>query len=137
MKITPQQLFAFALSVRIKHDGYDAGLGYDALNDAQKAAWTAMADQFNALTEFADRLAASLADAAGYLGSVRTDRTFVSADGETFALQTQEWAAGAAQYAETALPLLDEHDEDIHVLKIADAEDQLAEDREARKVATA
>jgi len=56
-----------------------------------------------------DRLAAALADAAGYLASVRTDRR-VLADGTQFALQTLEWADGAKEYAEKANALLEEHD---------------------------
>lgn len=57
----------------------------------------------------ARKLAAALADAAGYLASVRTDR-ILRTDGDKFALQTLDWAEGAKEYADSANEILDEHD---------------------------
>lgn len=54
------------------------------------------------LAEAASRIAGleeSLANVAGYLASVRTDRR-VERDGDVFVLQTLEWAEVAAQFAE-------------------------------------
>lgn len=64
----------------------------------------------DALREHAKKLAAALADATGYLASVRTDRRHEQA-GETFVLQTLEWAEGAEQFAAKANELLEKHDE--------------------------
>lgn len=62
------------------------------------------------LREHTKKLAAALADAAGYLSSVRTDRKIRDQHGEIYAAQTQEWADGAKEFAETANALLEEHD---------------------------
>ena len=49
----------------------------------------------------AEKLAQRLSDVAGYLASVRTDRV-ITQEGTEFALQTLEWAEGAAECAEQA-----------------------------------
>jgi len=57
----------------------------------------------------AAQLAAQLADCAGYIASVRTDRQ-ITREGDVYALQTLEWAEGAvevAQYANAALEAYD------------------------------
>ena len=61
------------------------------------------------LRKHSDALAAALAEAAGYLASVRTDRKSYIA-GEPYALQTLDWADGAIEYAEKANALLEKHD---------------------------
>lgn len=69
------------------------------------------ADYCKHLKEHADKLAAALADAAGYLSSVRTDRKLKDQFGEVYLGQTEDWAAGAKEIAERANALLEEHDE--------------------------
>lgn len=56
-------------------------------------------------------LAATLAEVAGYLAATRTDRQHVDDDGEVWALQTMDYAEGAAEYSEKANKLLEAHDE--------------------------
>lgn len=66
----------------------------------------------NAARRHADKLAAALADAAGYLASVRTDRRYEDPqDGAVYCGQTRDWADGAKQFADTANELLAAHDE--------------------------
>lgn len=66
----------------------------------------------NEARRHADKLAAALADAAGYLASVRTDRRYKDpTDGTVYCGQTRDWADGAKQYAEKANALLEAHDE--------------------------
>lgn len=55
-------------------------------------------------------LAAALADMTGYMRAMNTDRK-LERDGETYALQTMEYAEGAAEYCDRADVLLTTHDE--------------------------
>jgi hypothetical protein len=57
----------------------------------------------------ADSLAAQLAECAGYIASVRTDRQITHHE-ELYALQTVEWAEGAYEIAEKANAMLEAHD---------------------------
>lgn len=56
------------------------------------------------------KLAETLSEVAGYLAATRTDRGHVDDDGEVWALQTMDYAEGAAEYAAKANALLEEHD---------------------------
>lgn len=62
------------------------------------------------LEAHAQTLAEILAECAGYLASVRTDRQIVHHE-ELFALQTVEWAEGAVEIAEKANAALEAHDD--------------------------
>ena len=62
------------------------------------------------MREHAKKLAAALADAAGYLASIRTDRKFRDQHGEVLLGQTKDWASAAKDFAATANALLEEHD---------------------------
>jgi hypothetical protein len=66
-------------------------------------------DLLGGLRAHAQKLAGQLAECAGYLASVRTDRQILHHE-ELFALQTVEWAEGAAEIAEKANAALKEHD---------------------------
>ena len=57
----------------------------------------------------ADTLATQLAECAGYIASVRTDRQ-ITRDGDVYALQTLEWAEGALEIAEKANAVLEAWD---------------------------
>ncbi len=61
--------------------------------------------------DHADKLAAQLAECAGYLASVRTDRKTRDEHGEIYAAQTMEWAEGAAEIAERVNATLEAHDD--------------------------
>lgn len=61
------------------------------------------------INDHANRLARCLADLAGYIASVRTDR-LVEIEGELFVAQTKEWAIGANELAKEANLLLELHD---------------------------
>jgi len=56
-----------------------------------------------------DAMAAELANCAGYIASVRTDR-LITWHEELYALQTLEWAEGAFEIAEKANAVLEAHD---------------------------
>lgn len=55
-------------------------------------------------------LAAALAECAGYIASVRTDRRVRDTDGQVYCGQTRDWCSGAKDIAERANKLLEEHD---------------------------
>jgi ferredoxin-NADP reductase len=66
----------------------------------------------NAARRHADKLATMLADATGYLASVRTDRRYKDPhDGVVYCGQTRDWADGSRQLAERANAMLEAHDE--------------------------
>lgn len=67
-------------------------------------------NQIKELRAHAKALAGSLAEAAGYLATVRTDRRCKDQFGEVFAGQTFDWAAGAEEIATKANALLEAHD---------------------------
>lgn len=71
--------------------------------------------------QHADKLAAQLAECAGYLASVRLDRQITHHE-NLYALQTVEWAEGAAEIAEKANAALEAHD-DLRALQ-ANVKDQ-------------
>lgn len=63
-------------------------------------------------------LAEALANMAGYMRAMNTDRQMERC-GETYALQTLEYAEGAAEYCDRADVLLTAHDElsdELHAL---------------------
>lgn len=62
-----------------------------------------------AAKRLASQLAAQLAECAGYIASVRTDRQ-ITRDGDIYALQTLEWAEGAVEIAEKANAALESYD---------------------------
>lgn len=62
------------------------------------------------LREESASLAAQLAECAGYIASVRTDRQ-LTRDGDVYALQTLDWAEGALGIAEKANAALEAYDE--------------------------
>ncbi len=64
------------------------------------------------LREKLDEMAAELANCAGYIASVRTDRQITWHE-ELYALQTVEWAEGAVEIAEKANAVLEAHDSDL------------------------
>lgn len=66
--------------------------------------------EYELLKAHANSLAEALADAAGYLASVRIDRKCHDTHGEFYAAQTMEWAEGALEYAKKANALLGIHD---------------------------
>lgn len=67
-------------------------------------------DLVGRLRAHAIELASQLAECAGYLASVRTDVTMTDTAGQKWALQTDEWAEGAAPIAEKANEVLEKHD---------------------------
>lgn len=56
-----------------------------------------------------EEMATELANCAGYIASVRTDRQITWHE-ELYALQTMEWAEGAVEIAEKANAVLEAHD---------------------------
>jgi nicotinamide riboside kinase len=62
------------------------------------------------LREHSKKLAAALADATGYLASVRTDRKIRDQFGNVYVGQTPEWAEGAKEFSTKANELLEAHD---------------------------
>lgn len=65
----------------------------------------------NEARRHADKLAAVLADAAGYLATVRTDRRYKDEFGHVYCGQTRDWADGARQLSDRANAMLEAHDE--------------------------
>jgi hypothetical protein len=66
--------------------------------------------RLQSLEQTAAKMAGALADAAGYLASVRTDR-LVKAEGEVWTCQTRDWAEGAKEFAEKGNAILEEYDD--------------------------
>ena len=62
------------------------------------------------LIRHANALANQLAECAGYLATVDTDRQILWHE-SLYALQTVEWAEGASEIAERANKLLETHDD--------------------------
>ena len=60
--------------------------------------------------ELEHKIVTSLAECIGYLNSVRTDRK-MEVKGNTFVLQTMEWAEGAQEFAANANAVLLEYEE--------------------------
>ena len=68
----------------------------------------------DALRAINAQLSGSLADCAGFITSVNTDRKFRTKDGEVFCLQTEAWATGGKALipaAVAAMEAADEHNE--------------------------
>ena len=62
------------------------------------------------LIRHANALANQLAECAGYMATVNTERQIIWHE-SLYALQTVEWAEGAAKIAERANRLLEAHDD--------------------------
>ena len=67
-------------------------------------------EQILKLRNHASDLAEILADMTGYMRAMNTDRK-LERDGETYALQTMDYAEGAAEYCDKADAVLTAHDE--------------------------